>query len=366
MEWRAEGLKEVEGRVLAWYDRERRTLPWREEPTPYRVWISEIMLQQTRVDTVIPYFNRFMERFPTVAALARAPLDDVLQLWSGLGYYSRARNLHRCANVVMDEWNGLFPGTVKELQSLPGIGRYTAGAIASIAFGERASLLDGNVIRVFSRWTDLSLEVGQTQTKSMLWDWADELVSQDRPGDFNQALMELGALVCTPRAPGCAVCPTVDTCCAHEAGSVSQRPVKAKKKKAKTVAVRAAIVRNEEGEVLLFQRKPEGLFGGLWEFPQQEKLAESDPAEVATWLKGFVNVRAHVTGTHGKGVHILTHRRMELVVYPMKTSDGPRPSLPDPYQGWRWVHEDALDTLGIGSITKKMLGVVPRQQELHL
>ena len=364
-EWQQEGLEGVVSPLLDWYDRERRTLPWREKPEPYRVWISEIMLQQTRVDTVIPYFERFMNTFPTIEDLANGPVDEVLRLWSGLGYYSRARNLHRCAQVVRDTWAGELPATVKELESLPGIGRYTAGAISSIAFGQQASLLDGNVIRVFSRWTDLGMEVGQTVTKRMLWQWADELVPEERPGDFNQALMELGALVCTPRSPDCGLCPVDTTCVSRREGTVDIRPVKAKKKKAKKVQVRAAVLRNGEGEILLFQRPPKGLFGGLWECFQQEGLEEESVSRVQGWLEAQLGLQVESAGPPGRGEHVLTHRRMQLVVYPFKVLSGQPGDVVQPYERWRWVKEEELDTLGVGAVTGKMLSLLSGQGQLN-
>ena len=364
-DWRQEGLQGVVEPLLDWYDRARRTLPWREDPQPYRVWISEIMLQQTRVDTVIPYFERFMATFPTIEDLANGPVDEVLRLWSGLGYYSRARNLHRCAQVVRDEWEGKLPATVKELVTLPGIGRYTAGAISSIAFGQQASLLDGNVIRVFSRWTDLGLEVGQTVTKRMLWQWADDLVPRKRPGDFNQALMELGALVCTPRNPSCDTCPVRGTCVALREGTVALRPVKAKKKKAKVVEVRAAVIRNDKGELLLFQRPPTGLFGGLWECFQQEGLEEVGMEQAIRWVKAELGLTVESAGMPGRGQHVLTHRRMQLLVYPFQLTSGVLAETPGQYQGWKWVQEDQLDTLGVGALTGKMLSLLSGQGELN-
>ena len=192
--------------LLAWYDANAAALPWRASKDPYRVWLSEIMLQQTQVETVIPYFLRFLDAYPTVEALAAAPLDDVLKRWEGLGYYSRARNLHRAAQTVVAEFAGRFPDTVEALQALPGIGRYTAGAVASIAFDRRASLLDGNVIRVFARLIDLEDDVTQTSTQARLWTQAEEWLPEQRAGDYNQALMELGRVVCKPRDPQCDAC----------------------------------------------------------------------------------------------------------------------------------------------------------------
>lgn len=355
----ARGLKGVQTPLLTWYDRERRVLPWREEPTPYRVWISEIMLQQTRVDTVLPYFERFMTRFPTLSALANADVDDVLTHWSGLGYYSRARNLHRCAGVIRDEYGGELPDTVSELLGLPGIGRYTAGAIASIAFQVSAPIVDGNVIRVLSRWVDLESDVTETKVKNLIWTWAAELVPQERAGDFNQALMELGALVCTPRSPHCTTCPMSSTCVALERGTVALRPVKPRRAKPKKVSIRAAVIRDASGVMLVLQRPHEGLFGGLWQFPQTEALGEAPSREVEDWLYKTTGLKVEIDGPYGRSSHTLSHRKMDMVVYPCSIGEsGPSPTF-DGYRGYRWVGEGELDSMGVGAVTRKMLASLP-------
>ncbi|MFN8377701.1 MAG: A/G-specific adenine glycosylase [Anaerolineae bacterium] len=260
--------------LLAWYDREAAEFPWRarpgSDPDPsraYYVWLSEIMLQQTQVETVRPYFERFVEAFPTVEALATAPLDDVLKLWEGLGYYSRARHLHRTAQIVTEQYDGQFPSTVNGLQELPGIGRYTAGAIASIAYGERAPVLDGNVIRVFARVTDLPHDVTVSRVKSDLWNLAEEWLPPTRTGDYNQALMELGRRICTPRAPRCPICPIMGHCLANARGTQEERPVKRARAATPHHDVTAGLIWNDRGQLLIAQRPLHGLLGGLWEFP---------------------------------------------------------------------------------------------------
>ena len=220
--------------LLSWYDRERRDLPWRRTQDPYRVWLSEIMLQQTRVETVIPYYERFLERFPTVSDLAEAPIDDVLARWSGLGYYRRARSLHEAAGQIVREHAGVFPEDSAEALALPGVGRYTAGAILSIAYGRPEPILDGNVIRILSRWLRLGPEIPQ----SHLWTLAEDLVPEERPGDFNQAMMELGATVCTPRSPSCLLCPVQERCEARAEGTPERYP--APKAKEKPVLARSS------------------------------------------------------------------------------------------------------------------------------
>src|SRR5215475_8001316 len=237
--------------LLAWYDHLGVELPWRGVQDPYRIWLSEIMLQQTQIETVKPYYARFLEAYPTVEALANAPLDDVLKRWEGLGYYSRARNLHQAAKQIAA--NG-FPQTVDGLLELSGVGRYTAGAIASIAFGVRAPVLDGNVIRAFSRLLDLADDVTQESTKAKLWQVAEHWLPSERVGDYNQALMDLGRLICKPRTPVCSQCPIRDYCAAFEHGTQSERPVKAAKAETPHYDVAAGIIWNDRGEVLIAQR----------------------------------------------------------------------------------------------------------------
>jgi A/G-specific adenine glycosylase len=252
--------------LLRWYRRHHRSLPWRDTRDPYRIWVSEIMLQQTRVETVLPYYARWLRAFPTVQALARAKGDRVLKLWEGLGYYSRARNLHRAAQTVVREYAGKLPRTAEGLRQLPGIGRYTAGAIASIAFGERVPLVDGNVARVFARIFAIPANVKTPATMEILWHLAEELLPARNPGDFNQALMELGALVCTPANPRCEACPMRDVCVARARGVVDQLPNRGQPQTTERIVVSAALVRRNGS--LLMQRRPDrGLLAGMWELP---------------------------------------------------------------------------------------------------
>jgi len=251
--------------LLHFFDRSARDLPWRRTEDPFHIWVSEIMLQQTRVDTVVPYFERWVEHFPDVTALANTELDQVLPLWEGLGYYSRARNLHRAARVVRDEMEGRVPDDAAGLRALPGIGAYTAGAVASIAFGRREAVVDGNVRRVFSRLTDTA-----TPTEKELWVTADALVDPSRPGDYNQALMELGATVCTPRDPQCMICPVRQHCLALSRGTVAKRPAPKKRRAPKSVDFVSLVLLTPEGRTLLARRPDEGLLARLWEFPTLE------------------------------------------------------------------------------------------------
>ncbi|MEZ4417980.1 MAG: A/G-specific adenine glycosylase [Gemmatimonadota bacterium] len=264
----SEPLAPLRRALLAFYDATRRELPWRGTDDPYRVWVSEIMLQQTRVETVIPYFERWLERFPTLSSLAAADVDDVLPIWKGLGYYSRARNLHRAAQAVRDRHGGVIPRDAVALRDLPGVGRYTAGAVASIAFGVPEPVVDGNVRRVLSRLFDL-----EAPDESELWAAAEALLDRRRPGDFNQALMELGATVCTPRAPSCDACPLAFRCAALERGTVALRPPPRKRGPVPHLHYLSLVVWTDEGRTVLVQRPDEGLLARMWEFPAREMVA---------------------------------------------------------------------------------------------
>lgn len=256
-------------RVLDWYDHHgRKHLPWQQQITPYRVWVSEIMLQQTQVATVIGYFERFMASYPTVSELARAPIDDVLHLWTGLGYYARARNLHRCAQRVVAEHGGEFPVDIDALVDLPGIGRSTAGAIASLSMGLRAPILDGNVKRVLARHYAVSGWPGHTRVHNRLWDIAEQLTPEERCNHYTQVMMDLGATLCSRTKPQCEMCPVSATCKAYAQGNPHDYPGK-KPAKAKPVkSVRMLILENPQQQVYLEQRPPTGIWGGLWSFPE--------------------------------------------------------------------------------------------------
>jgi A/G-specific adenine glycosylase len=265
----------VQDRLLAWYHANKRTLPWRGQRSAYAVWVSEIMLQQTRVEAVIPYYEKWMRLFPTVEALANASERDVLNAWEGLGYYSRARNLHKAAKIVADQHNGEVPRDLDELRQLPGIGRYTLGAIASIAFGMDVSALDGNIKRVYARIFDIEVPVDSPAGEKILWELADRNLPKGHAGDYNQALMDLGATICVPKNPRCLICPVMKLCKARQNGTQDQRPVKLPKKEVPHY-VHAAAVIIQRGRVLLAQRPSEGLLGGMWEFPNGR--VSGDPA----------------------------------------------------------------------------------------
>ena len=314
-----------------WYRHHMRPLPWRENPTPYRVWISEIMLQQTRIEAVLPYFDRFMTAFPTIRDLAEASEDTVLKLWDGLGYYSRARNLQKTARELMKR-EGALPASYEELLKLPGIGEYTAGAVASIAFGIPVPAVDGNVMRVLARLLTIHTDVMRPAAKKEFFHIAREMIPPDRPGAFNQALMELGETVCLPNTqPRCEECPLMNLCKAHSLGREQDFPVRSPKKareiKDKTVLVLLTI---QEGErkVLLRKRPPHGLLAGLWELPNTEShlSAEKTAAWAAKW--GF-----HTTSIRQlpEGKHIFTHIEWRMRGYCLEGAAKQTPS------DCRWV-----------------------------
>ncbi len=292
--------------LLAWFDVEKRPLPWRATSDPYAIWMSEVMSQQTRVETVIPYYEKFLTAYPTVRTLAEAPVEDVLGLWSGLGYYRRARMLHRTAQEVVARHDGAFPRDKAALESLPGIGPYTAGAVASIAFQEPASVVDGNVVRVFARLfnddTDGRAPAGLAHFRKR----ADALVSADRPGDWNQALMELGATVCTPREPRCLLCPLATVCEARSAGTARDLPRLTKKAKPVAAAFDALVVA-APNRVLLAERKADGLFGGLLEPP----LFDTAP----TLLEAAQQARLAIGDSLGIVQHTLSHRKLSIATH---------------------------------------------------
>ena len=256
-------------RMLAWYDAcGRKDLPWQRRADPYATWISEIMLQQTRVATVIPYYERFLNRFPDVAALAAAPLDEILHLWSGLGYYARARNLHRAAQLIVDDFGGRFPCDIEHLRALPGIGRSTAGAILSLGVGQRQPILDGNVKRVLARCFGVEGWPGQAAVQRELWALAERLTPGERCADYNQAMMDLGATLCQRAGPECSRCPLYKDCIARRHGRQAELPGRRPRRASPVRATRMLALRDADGRVLLQRRPPSGVWGGLWSLPE--------------------------------------------------------------------------------------------------
>jgi A/G-specific adenine glycosylase len=260
-------LIKLRHRLLRWYSRHKRDLPWRRTRDPYKIWVSEVMLQQTQVATVIPYYKRWLKTFPSLSALARAPLSKVLKLWAGLGYYRRARMFHEAARCLQREFQGKIPENSAGLRRLPGIGRYTAGAIASIAWGEKTPVLDGNVIRILTRIFTVAGSVDRPKTLEKLWSLAASLLPEKNPGDLNQALMELGATVCFPSNPQCARCPVKKSCAARQRGRELFYPVRSQKNRYEKLSMTALVLRNHKNEVWLEKQPEQGRWGGLWMFP---------------------------------------------------------------------------------------------------
>ncbi len=348
-EARLKNADQLAARLLAWYDRHGRDLPWRVKgalPDPYRVWLSEIMLQQTTVAAVRDYFRKFISLWPTVADLAAADLDEVLRAWAGLGYYARARNLHACAKMVAGQLGGVFPASLEGLQALPGIGPYTAGAIAAIAFDLPHAAVDGNVERVLSRFC--AIEEPLPQSKPAIRAVAQGLVPGKRAGDFAQALMDLGATICTPKSPNCLICPWTEDCEGRKLGIAATLPRKAAKKAVPTRKGHAYWLEREDGAVLLRRRPEKGLLGGMLEVPSSPwearlPAASSDHAPlVAAWrqLPGLVE-------------HTFTHFHLELTVHHAKAS-AKAPAGSE----WRWVKREDLAGEALPSVMRKVVAHV--------
>ena len=341
---------ELARRLGEWFDEERRDLPWRRTRDPYAIWLSEVMLQQTRVKTVEDYFPRFLRSYPTVADLARADLAEVLSAWSGLGYYRRARALHAGAREVVAKHGGALPAEASALRAISGIGPYTAGAIASIAFGAPEPLVDGNVARVLARIFALRCDVRSPAGARVVWALAADLVPADRPGRHNEALMELGATVCLPREPRCDACPVRDACEARRLGIASELPVATRKKPPREVSM-VALVSRRGPDVLLGRRRPGGLFGGLWEPPMVE-WAESDPEASLAGLLG-VGIR-HVKRVADQ-THVLTHRRLRITVTTAELEKEPGLPPDTTYDRLAWKGGAELRSLAMSSLARKVL-----------
>lgn len=340
-------------RLLAWYAVHGRCLPWRGVRDPYRIWVSEIMLQQTQVETVRPYYRRWLRRFPSVKALAAAPLQAVLAVWEGLGYYSRARNLHRAAQIVVREHAGRLPRTFEALLALPGIGRYTAAAIASIAFGADVAALDGNVKRVLARLFNYAGDVKTPRGEAHLWALAQSRLPPGRAGDYNQALMDLGATVCTPRAPACPVCPLREGCQARQLGVQAERPTPAKRAPSPHQALAVGVVR-KAGRVLLVRRPAGGLLGGLWAFPSVEIGDGLRPeAALARGLRAGYGLSAQVGGRLATVRHAYTHRRVTAAAFDCLWTAG-RPLPVRAGERVKWVRIAALADHPMGRVDRRI------------
>lgn len=362
--------RSLQTRLLSWFEKNKRDLPWRVlsangRREPYRVWLAEVMLQQTQVATVIPYFARWLARFPTLADFAAAPLDDVLKQWEGLGYYSRARNFHRAAQMVMGELGGVMPETVEGLLKLPGIGRYTAGAIASLAFNQDAPILDGNVKRVWARVFALT-----EMNDDALWAISRDLLPKGRAGEFNEALMDLGATICTPSNPKCAECPINKHCQAYAQGKPDAYPIKASKAPTPHKDIGTLLLLNPHGQALMGQRPADGLLGGLWEFVSGEIAIHADSSaalplfapendaasQIATQvlLRLGIATQPHEVVALGTVKHGFTHFKITRHVVLAHI----QPTIPLPnssaYQHLRWVSPPDIATLALTRSDQKI------------
>ena len=349
-------MKELRRALLSWYRKTRRDLPWRRSRDPYEIWVSETMLQQTRVETVVPYYERFLARFPDLHSLATADTDDVLGQWAGLGYYGRARNLQTAARQVVEEWGGEMPDDVEGLRSLKGVGRYTAGAVASIAFDRPAPVVDGNVSRVLTRLLGIREDLRSAPVVRRLWEEAEALVRGRSPGDLNQALMELGATVCTPRSPLCEVCPIAARCWARKSGDPEAIPVKRPRPKPKRLEAAAAFL-ERRGKALAVRRPPRGLLGGLWELPGGELRARESPEDgLARSMRERVGLTFSGIEKLGTVRHVFTHRVLHLHVYRARGASG-RVRLAD-FDAHRWLPPARLAELPQSAVMGKALRLV--------
>lgn len=338
--------------LLGWYDRHARRLPWRDQPTPYRVWVSEIMLQQTRVETVLPYFERWMHRFPSLQALADATEQDVLQAWEGLGYYSRARNLHRAARLVMETHGGQIPADRAQLEQLPGIGRYTAGAITSIAFGKDEPALDANIRRILARVFNVDIPARSPVGEHRLWELAQETLPPGRAGDYNQALMDLGASLCTPRAPACLLCPLASFCEARALSVQEERPVLEAKPVVPHYTVTAAVI-TKAGQVLIARRPSNGLLGGMWEFPGGKvEPGETLAAGLQREIREELGIPVVVGDPFGIYQHGYTHFKVTLHAFCCSLLDGEPQALHA--SEIRWVLPGELAAFPMGKIDRQI------------
>lgn len=371
--WSEEELYAFQEEFIAWYEKEKRNLPWRVNLDPYRIWISEIMLQQTRVDTVIDYYYRFMEWFPTIKDLSEAPDDRLLKAWEGLGYYSRARNLKVAAQQIMTDFDGQMPQTIEEIRQLKGIGPYTAGAIGSIAFQIPEPAIDGNVMRVVSRLFEISDDIAKSSSRKVFEEAMYKIIDKDRPGDFNQAMMDLGSSICTPTSPKCEECPIQMYCLSYKNFSMTNFPVKSKKLKPKDVYYIGGIIENKQQEFLLQQRNATGLLANMWLFPITEVTKERFDFLQKNWTKEdqqmsldfeeqsmvaeepselFEDYQEVVwqNRTLGEVTHIFSHLKWHILVF-----YGRQTGLSEMAENQRWVKEVDYSTLVFPKPQQKMV-----------
>ena len=335
-------------RLIAWFRvHGRHDLPWHGCRDPYRIWVSEIMLQQTQVATVIPYYERFMARFPNVQALATSSIDDVLHLWTGLGYYARARNLHGAARVIINEYGGAFPGDVDTLQRLPGIGKSTAGAILAFAFGQRHAILDGNVKRILARYYRISGSPTVLAVERELWELAAANTPNTCVSDYTQAIMDLGAMVCRRKRPACPSCPLAVGCKAHQYGDPESYPTPKPRKARPTRQTTMVMIRNEDGHVLLQRRPPSGVWGGLWSFP------EGSQADLRHWCAQKLGVKVKLEPAWRTIAHTFTHFELEITPIPARLDDTVNKVMEQ--NGLLWYNPTHPEILGLPTPVKRLL-----------
>ncbi|GEN31312.1 A/G-specific adenine glycosylase [Cerasibacillus quisquiliarum] len=306
--------------LIEWYNKYKRDLPWRKDQDPYKIWVSEIMLQQTQVDTVIPYFQRFIEQFPTPKALAEADEQDVLKAWEGLGYYSRARNLHTAVKDVVIRYNGRVPNDGKQLLTLKGIGPYTRGAIMSIAFNEPYPAVDGNVMRVFSRVLKIEDDIAQAKTRRLFEKVVGKIISKENPSAFNQGIMDLGATICTPKSPQCLLCPVQSHCRAYAEGIEQWLPVKSKAKKKKRISYISLLIQDEHGQIMIEKRPNEGLLANLWQFPMIP-IKEVCLKHLPKYVYEKYGIHIRLENKQGELRHVFTHLIWDIEIFQAKTTD---------------------------------------------
>lgn len=359
-------MRKFSTRLLNWYKKHKRDLPWRNTRDPYRIWLSEILLQQTRVEAVIPYYEKFLARYPDVFALANAPLDDVLKTWEGAGYYARARNLHRAAQIVAEKYHGEFPKEIREIRDLPGIGRYTAGAIASIAFDADEPVVDGNVVRVLCRYFGIREDPKASATQERLWSIATGVLPKGRAGDFNQALMELGATICLPKNPRCLLCPVQQACLARADGLQNVLPVKRAKQELPHKIIVAGVIykrgaRSASAKILIQQRLNQGLLGGLWEFPGGKvEAGETLPQCVARECREELGIDVHVGEKIIAVDHAFSHFSITLHAFHCEYISG-RVRISSA-QRFKWVKPGELEQYAFPAANKKIIAALLTRQ----
>lgn len=344
-------------RLLSWYKRNQRSLPWRKTKDPYRIWISEIMLQQTQVDTVIPYYHRFLKTFSTISSLAHAPMQDVLKVWENLGYYSRARNLHAAAKVIVEKFDGKIPDNLEEIKTLPGIGEYTAGAILSIAYRQVLPAVDGNVRRILCRVFAIRKPVDDAMEQKKLQNLAASLVPVKHPGDFNQALMDLGATICKAKNPDCSRCPVAAICQARLQDSQNILPINRKIPQIPHRQAAAAVIRNSKGLLLVVQRPTSGLLASLWKLPggfikENENIENSLRRSVKEELGISIRPEKYLASVD----HTYSHFRVTLHAYECRLLKGTPKMLG--CQNWRWASQNDLKKLPISKIDRIILAEI--------